>query len=121
MSGNALDIFKEQGRQLAVVSNKTEALCRQLLALLGIDHYFFTVIGGDTLPLRKPAPDQLLKVMLDADISADETVMVGDSIYDVAAGKAAAVTTVACTYGYGNTAKSAKRISASIPSAGCWN
>ncbi|WP_243374415.1 HAD-IA family hydrolase [Geotalea sp. SG265] len=97
-----LAILHDQGRQMAVVSNKAEALCRKLLAELALDRYFIDIVGGDTLPLRKPYPDPLLKVMADAGIPAGEAVMVGDSIHDLQAGKAAAVTTIACLYGYGN-------------------
>lgn len=97
-----LRIFREQGRQMAVVSNKAESLCRKLLTHLQLDHYFIDILGGDSLSQRKPYPDPLLKVITDSGIPAHETAMVGDSIHDLKAGKAAAVTTVACLYGYGN-------------------
>lgn len=97
-----LAILRDQGRQMAVVSNKSEALCRKLLAELALDGYFIDIVGGDTLPVRKPYPDPLLKVIADAGIPAGEAIMVGDSIHDLQAGKAASVTTVACLYGYGN-------------------
>jgi phosphoglycolate phosphatase len=97
-----LTILRGQERQMAVVSNKSEFLCRKLLTELALDQYFIDIVGGDTLPVRKPYPDPLLKVMASAGISASETIMVGDSIHDLKAGKAAAVTTVACLYGYGN-------------------
>lgn len=97
-----LSILQEQGRQMAVVSNKAESLCRRLLTALQLDHYFIEIVGGDTLPFRKPYPDPLLKVINGAGIPVGETVMVGDSIHDLKAGKAAAVTTIACLYGYGN-------------------
>lgn len=97
-----LQAFREQGRQMAVVSNKAEILCRKLLAHLALDHYFIDIVGGDTCPLRKPAAEPLLKVMTDAGIMAGDTIMVGDSIHDIAAGKAASVATIGCLYGYGN-------------------
>ena len=90
------------GCQLAVVSNKNEALCRKLLRLFRIDHYFAAVLGADSLPFRKPSPEPLLKLLRDFSVTPGEAVMVGDSINDIAAGKGAAVATVGCAFGYGD-------------------
>lgn len=97
-----LNILHEQGRQMAVVSNKAESLCRKLLTHLQLDHFFIDILGGDSLPQRKPFPDPLLKVIADSGLAPHDTVMVGDSIHDLKAGQAADVTTIGCLYGYGN-------------------
>ncbi|HTG81228.1 MAG TPA: HAD family hydrolase [Geobacteraceae bacterium] len=103
-----LDLLKGSGRVMTVVSNKNAALCRKLLALLGIDRFFAEILGADSLPFRKPSPEPLLKLIRDLGVSAAETVMVGDSINDIAAGKGAGVATVGCTYGYGDIAELAE-------------
>lgn len=97
-----LDRLRADGRQMAVISNKNVALCRKLLALLGIGEYFAEVLGADSLPFRKPSPEPVLKLLRDFCVETREAVLVGDSINDVAAGNGAGVTTVGCGYGYGN-------------------
>lgn len=100
-----LETLRLQGRRMAVVSNKTEFLCRKLLKVIGIDHYFEQVIGADSLPFRKPSPEPLLKVLKDCHIPAERAIIVGDSINDIAAGKTAGIITVACAFGYGSQAE----------------
>ena len=90
-----------RGHTMALLSNKNEGLCRKLLAHFGIEGYFSAVMGGDTLTTRKPSPEPVLKLMSMLACGAAETIMVGDSINDVAAGRDAGVMTVGCTYGYG--------------------
>ncbi len=97
-----LDRLRADGRRMAVISNKNVLLCRKLLDILGVGGYFDKVLGADSLPFRKPSPEPILKLLHDFDVAPEEAVMVGDSINDVAAGKGAGVTTVGCTYGYGD-------------------
>lgn len=96
-----LQELKRRGCRMALVTNKTEFLSRKLLNVLGIDRHFEQILGADSLPFRKPSPEPVLKVLRDTAIPADRAIMVGDSINDIAAGKAARVVTVACTFGYG--------------------
>jgi phosphoglycolate phosphatase len=91
-----------KGRLLSVISNKYEAHCRKLLAVLGVTDRFRWVMGVDSHPVRKPSPEPLLKMMADCGVAAAETSMVGDSSNDILAGKGAGVVTVGCTYGYGD-------------------
>ncbi len=84
----------------AVISNKRESLSRLALERLGLLKYFDLIIGSDTTPERKPSPVPVLKALSELQMAPDEAVMVGDSNYDVDAGKAAGVVTVAVTYGY---------------------
>lgn len=92
--------LKQLGVPMAVVTNKPIALTHPLLAALKIDHYFSAVVGGDSFAQKKPAPMPLLNVMETHQASADRTLMVGDSINDVAAARAAGCKVVAVTYGY---------------------
>lgn len=96
-----LDRLSAAGRELAVLSNKNVALCRKLLKLLAIEEYFTAVLGADSLPYRKPSPEPVRKLLRDFGVTAGETVLVGDSSNDVAAGNGAGVVTVGCGYGYG--------------------
>jgi len=84
----------------AVISNKRESLSKKVLQELGLSQYFGAVLGSDSTDEKKPSPKPLLKVMDMFSCSAGETVIVGDSAYDIAAGKAAGISTIAVSYGY---------------------
>lgn len=100
-----LELLSTRGFTSVVVSNKNELLCRKVLELLCLDTVFKGIYGADSLPARKPSPEPLRHVMRTYGCSADETIMVGDSINDVAAGVAAGVLTIGCGYGYGEPAE----------------
>jgi phosphoglycolate phosphatase len=97
----ALMSLRESGCRLAIISNKNSALCRKVVSALGVEDLFEVVMGADTIPFRKPSPEPVLKLLGDFGVNPDNAVIIGDSINDVAAGKAAGVLTVGCTYGYG--------------------
>jgi phosphoglycolate phosphatase len=101
----ALTALREAGLTLVVVSNKNVALCTKVLTTLGADGFFASVIGADSLAERKPSPEPLLKVLRDLGVSPERAVMVGDSINDIAAGQAAGIATIGCTFGYGDLAE----------------
>lgn len=84
----------------AVISNKKEFLSKNVLADLGLLKYFDIVIGSDSVPEKKPSPVPVLKVLSELQIKPSDAVIVGDSNYDIDAGRAAGVITVAVTYGY---------------------
>lgn len=97
-----LEKLMQDGIHLAIISNKQEALSRLILEVLGIDGFFKTVCGGDTFPEMKPSPLPLIEVVRRNGFTSQEAVMIGDSINDIEAGKNAGITTVGCTWGYGN-------------------
>jgi phosphoglycolate phosphatase len=86
--------------RLGLVSNKSEALSRRLLAAFGLAERFCMVIGGDSLPRRKPDPAPILEAMSRCHALPSETVMVGDSPTDTIAGKAAGVFTCGISGGF---------------------
>jgi len=100
-----LTTLRNAGMTLVIVSNKNVALCCKVLKTLGADGFFASVIGADSLPERKPSPEPLLKVLRDFGIPPERAVMVGDSVNDIAAGKAAGMVTIGCTFGYGEMAE----------------
>jgi len=85
-----------------VISNKYEAFTLKSLEKLGLSGYFEMVISGDTVPERKPSPAPILHVLSALHAEPREALMVGDSIVDIHAAKAASVQSVAVTYGYGS-------------------
>lgn len=97
-----LDVLRGRGMRMAIISNKNVALCREVVSALRIDCYFEEILGADSLPFRKPSPEPVLKLLADFGVAPERAVMVGDSINDIAAGRGAGVTTVGCTWGYGD-------------------
>lgn len=97
-----LDRLRAAGTRLAVCTNKTTSLTETLLAALELRHYFPVVIGGDG-PARKPDPRHLLAVTERLGVAPEQALMIGDSINDVAAAKAAGIKVVAVTFGYTTT------------------
>lgn len=96
----ALDVLSARGCKLAVVTNKSEKPARQLLDALDMTDRFAAIYGGDTLGREraKPKPDILQAAI--ADCGGGKAVMIGDSTYDVRAGKAAGLPVITCRYGY---------------------
>lgn len=87
-------------KALAVVTNKLESHTRSMLKQLSLDGFFRVVLGGDSLPARKPSPEPLLEAAKRLGVDPGKTVIVGDSPGDIRAGKAAHMLTCAVSYGY---------------------
>ncbi|MET1112235.1 MAG: phosphoglycolate phosphatase [Allosphingosinicella sp.] len=94
----ALDSVEAAGAALAVCTNKPEALTLRLLEALGWSERFAAVVGGDTLPVRKPDPAPLLEAIARA--GGGKAVLVGDSITDAETARAAQVPFVAVSFGF---------------------
>jgi phosphoglycolate phosphatase len=100
--GVAGTLERLRGKRLGVLSNKLWRLTQQTLDAMGIARFFAAIRGGGaSLPL-KPAPDQLLALTADMGVRPTRTLMVGDKIADIQAGRAAGAFTAAVTYGYGD-------------------
>jgi len=91
---------KLDGYKKAVISNKREYLSRMLLDKLDLLKYFDLVVGSDTTAERKPSSVPVIYAITKLSVKSHESVMVGDSNYDIEAGKKAGLKTVAVTYGY---------------------
>jgi len=96
----ALDALAAQGVRVAMVTNKLEALARKLLDALGLAARFACLIGGDTMGPgnAKPSPKPIYEMV--ARCGGGTAAFVGDSIFDVEAGKAAGLPTIACSFGF---------------------
>ena len=94
----ALDQLDALGVRTAVVTNKAEHLARTLLGEFGLADRMATIIGGDTLGVRKPSPEPIHAMTQRC--GGGRAVFVGDSIYDVMAAKNAGVPSVAVSFGF---------------------
>jgi phosphoglycolate phosphatase len=95
-----LSWLKNQQIRLGCVTNKDEAFTLPILETLGIRSFFEVVISGDTLPYKKPHPAPLLYGAEYFGVSPDKAMMIGDSISDVKASRAAGFNIVCMSYGY---------------------
>ncbi|WP_038327635.1 phosphoglycolate phosphatase [Kingella kingae] len=101
----ALGLLRSLELPLAVVTNKSEMLAVKLLKDLQLNDYFSIVVGGDTLPERKPSPEPLLYVADVLGVAPENMLMVGDSHNDMLAAKSAGCPSVGVAFGYGDTAE----------------
>ena len=95
-----LDYLKSQGYQLGCVTNKLEQFTHPLLKVLGIFSDFKIIISGDTLAKRKPDPMPLLYCAEHFNLKPEECLMLGDSVSDVKAARAAGFDIICMSYGY---------------------
>ncbi|HWI29302.1 MAG TPA: phosphoglycolate phosphatase [Stellaceae bacterium] len=96
-----LERLAEAGARLALCTNKPEAATRAVLEGLGLARFFPVVLGGDSLPVRKPDPAPLLAALEKLGIAPRAATMVGDHRNDVLAAQRAGVVAIFAGYGYG--------------------
>jgi len=95
-----LEYLKNNGYILGCVTNKAEAFTLPILKDLGIFDYFQTVVSGDTLEKKKPDPLPLLYSAEKLGVSPSQSMMLGDSMSDVKAARAAGFSITCMSYGY---------------------
>jgi phosphoglycolate phosphatase len=95
-----LDLLKDAGYRMGCVTNKAAQFTEPLLQDLGVFDDFSIVISGDTLPLKKPDPAPLLHGAAFFGCEPRNALMVGDSVSDVKAARAAGFRIVCMSYGY---------------------
>jgi pyrophosphatase PpaX len=91
--------LRARGRRLGLVTSKREGFARRGLALFGLEELFEIAVFHDDTPRHKPEPDPLLLAAERAGLAPADVVYVGDSIHDVAAGRAAGMRTVSVLWG----------------------
>ncbi|MGP4970719.1 phosphoglycolate phosphatase [Psychrobacter aquimaris] len=88
------------GYTLALVTNKPIRFVPKILESFGWQDLFSEVMGGDSLPVKKPDPAPLLHVCATLNVSVAQSVMIGDSRNDILAGQNANMDTLGLSYGY---------------------
>jgi phosphoglycolate phosphatase len=89
-----------QGIPLACVTNKSTRYTLPLLDMLGLAACFEQVVAGDTLARKKPDPAPLLHAAVLFGIPPGDMLMIGDSLNDTIAARAAGCPVFCVTYGY---------------------
>ena len=92
--------LKAAGFTLALVTNKPIRFVPKILQSFGWQDLFSEVLGGDSLPVKKPDPAPLLHVCEALNVTPTQAVMIGDSRNDILAGQNANMDTLGLSYGY---------------------
>ncbi len=95
----AVEGLRDAGYALAICTNKPEGLAETLTRRLGIRHLFGTLVGADTLPVRKPDPAPLFEAIARLGGDPSRAVLIGDTQTDRDTGRAAGVPVVLVTFG----------------------
>ena len=99
----ALDQLTEAGARLAVCTNKRTDLSVALLRALGLADRFAAIVGADAVSAAKPDRAHLIETLQRAGGDPARAVMVGDSVSDAGAARAAGVPLVLVSFGYTET------------------
>ena len=94
-----LERFKDEGRQLGIVTAKRRKTVDLAFAILPLERYFDTVVTSEQTEHHKPHPEPVLTALERLGSTPEEAAFVGDSPFDMGAGKAAGVFTVAVAWG----------------------
>lgn len=95
----AVEALKVDGFGVGICTNKPEGLAVELMRRLGALDRFASLVGADTLPVRKPDPEPLFEAARRAGGHPQRCLLVGDSDTDRNTAKAAGVPSVLVTFG----------------------
>lgn len=99
-----LDELASREIAVGVVTGKDGARSRSLLALLGLARRVKVIVGGDETDRGKPDPQPVYVALNRLKVQPGETLLLGDMVVDLAAGRAAGCRVAAVTWGYGDLA-----------------
>jgi phosphoglycolate phosphatase len=89
----------DQSLKMAVLSNKPVGPSRAIVEALGLGKYFFQIYGGNSFHTKKPDPAGVQALLEEAEATAEETVIIGDSNIDMLTARNAGIYSVGVTYG----------------------
>jgi phosphoglycolate phosphatase len=95
-----LQQLADAGFPLACVTNKSKRFTGPLLERIGFARYFSLVLSGDSLPKKKPDPLPLTHAAGHFGVAPEHMLMIGDSLNDAQAARAAGCPIFCVTYGY---------------------
>ncbi|NKB26896.1 MAG: HAD-IA family hydrolase [Rhodobacteraceae bacterium] len=96
---DALDRLHGAGHLLGTATGKSRRGLDHMVAHHGLEAHFVTLQCADTHP-SKPHPSMVLTAMEDAGVGPEDTVMIGDTTFDIQMGRAAGVATIGVSWGY---------------------
>ena len=96
---DAIEVLKTRGYGVGICTNKPEGLAETLMQRLGVRQAFASLVGADTLAVRKPDPEPLFEAARRAGGDPRACVLIGDSDTDRNTARAAQVPSVLVTFG----------------------
>jgi len=97
-----LELCEENQIRWGVITNKPLELSKSLLEGLDLFQRCSILLGGDSLPVKKPNPAPMLHSCMVMSLAPSECLYVGDHQRDIMAGNAAGMDTAAALWGYLN-------------------
>jgi pyrophosphatase PpaX len=94
-----LERLRNEGRRLGIVTAKRRATVDLAFGVLPLERYFDAVVTSELTERHKPDPEPVLVALEQLGATRAEAAFVGDSPYDIGAGKAAGVFAIAVTWG----------------------
>lgn len=95
-----INTLKNAGFPLACITNKPARFTIPLLQAVGLGETFELVLSGDSLPVKKPDPGQLIHAARQLNVEPADLLLVGDSMHDLQAARAALCPVFCVRYGY---------------------
>lgn len=93
--------LKDAGLKLAVATSKPEPMAKEILKHFHLDGYF-DVIAGATYDKSRESKEAILRYLLDM-CSAEDAVLVGDTVYDTEGAEAVGIASIGAAWGFGST------------------
>lgn len=100
-----LNKIKSKGYTIGIVTSKRRETAEKAIELTQIKSLISTLIAFEDVKAHKPEPEPVLKAMRSLTAVPEKTVYIGDSWYDIIAGKSAGVSTVGVTWGMADRSK----------------
>jgi phosphoglycolate phosphatase len=95
----AVEALKAEGFAVGICTNKPEGLADLLMQRLGVRAAFASLVGADTLPVRKPDPAPFRAAVERAGGHPERAILIGDTVTDRDTARAAGVPCVLVTFG----------------------
>ena len=95
----AVEALKTAGYGVGIATNKPEGLAEDLMRRLGVRDAFASLVGADTLPVKKPDPEHLFEAARRAGGDPALTCLVGDSDTDRNTARNGKVPSILVTFG----------------------
>jgi len=96
-----IQALHEKGILLTIASSRSRQSLMMFLEDMKLEEYIPYIISATDIKNAKPAPDMVLKTMMDNQLKPDECIVVGDTLYDIQMAHSAGVKAVGVTYGNG--------------------
>ena len=94
--------LKERGYILTIASSRSHASLAEYVENLGLSPIIGFILGADDVVNGKPDPEPVTRTLEKYGMRPEETIVVGDTVFDIKMGKNAGTRTCGVTYGNGS-------------------